>query len=119
MWILVLQRLFVEAFLDVFYFPLWWYTGGARKAALWCWGLFQFGNRQLAPALWLQNIFVPMFGQYDWQGRIISFFMRLVQIFFRSIALVIWLVFCIILFFIWFLLPLAVVYGLLTAIVKK
>jgi len=41
----------------------------------------------LAIGVWTKNIFVPMFGMHDWQSRIISFFMRVVQIIGRSIAL--------------------------------
>ena len=29
---------------------------------------------------WAKNIFVPMFGRYDWQSRIISVFMRFVNV---------------------------------------
>jgi len=43
--------------------------------------------------VWLKNLFAPMFGQTDWQGRLISFFMRLavlggrlLQVFFGSVA---------------------------------
>jgi hypothetical protein len=35
---------------------------------------FCLGNAQFAPGLWFLNIFVPMFGQYDWQGRSGEFF---------------------------------------------
>ena len=43
--------------------------------------------RTLAIRVWIRNIFVPMFGMYDWQSRLISFFMRVVQIIGRTIAL--------------------------------
>jgi hypothetical protein len=116
MWLLVLQRLVFDAIVDVFYFPLWWYTGGVAHSIKWCYGFFLEGNRSLAPVLWLKNLLVPMFGQYDWQGRIISFFMRLVQFFFRSLALIFWLFFCLFLFFIWLILPIIFFGGLIIAI---
>jgi len=112
MFLLVFQRLLLEAILDIVYFPVWWFTKGLAHAARWCFGLLKSGNNTLAPGLWIANIFVPMYGQFDWQGRIISFLMRFVQIIARSIALIAWLVFCFALFLIWILLPLAVVYGL-------
>lgn len=112
MWILVLQRIALEAVLDIFYFPIWWYTKGAVKAVHWCLGLFADGNNRLAPMLWLKNIFVPMYGQYDWQGRIISFLMRFAQIIFRSLAVAVWLLFCFFLFIIWLALPVLVVVGI-------
>lgn len=115
MLILVLQRIFLEAFLDIFYFPLWWFTGGARHALLWCLDLFLSGNRALAPGLWLTHIFTPMYAQRDWQGRIVSFFMRLVQLLARVVALLFWLMFCLALFLIWLILPFLVVYGFINS----
>lgn len=116
MFFLVFQRIFFEAIFDVLYFPVWWYTGGAKHALIWCYGALMSGNASLAPGLWLKNIFVPMFGQYDIQGRIISFFMRLFQVIGRGIALIFWLAVCVVLFAAWLVLPLAVVYGMITSL---
>lgn len=118
MFFLVLQRIFLGALLDILYFPVWWYVGGAKHAVVWCWQFFQSGNRILAPALWLKNIFVPMYGQYDWQGRIISFLVRSAQIFTRSLTLAVWLVFCWALFLIWLAMPVITAYGLLVSLAK-
>ena len=112
MFVLVLQKLALEFLLDFFYFPIWWYTVGALRALKWCFSLFKDGNRKLAPGLWLANIFVPMFGQYDLQGRLISFIMRFFQIIARTIGLVFWLVFCLILFSVWLVIPIIIVYGI-------
>lgn len=111
MYILILQRLFLESILDIFYFPVWWYSHGAGRAGKWCWEIFKRGNANLAPGLWLANLFVPMFGQYDFQGRLVSFFMRLVQIIARAFALALWLGVCLIFFFGWLALPALVFYG--------
>lgn len=116
MGILILQRLLVESLIDIFYFPLWWYSKGALYALRRCFNLLKSGNENLAPGLWLANIFVPMYGQFDFQGRLISFFMRLAQIIGRLCGLMIWLVFCSILFLIWLALPIFVFWGLIYAI---
>lgn len=113
MGIIVLQRLLLDALLDLVYFPVWWFTAGAKHVLLWCIQLVVKGNRTLAPGLWLINIFVPMYGQYDWQGRIVSFFMRLIQVVFRSLALVFWILFCLSLFFGWLSLPILILMALL------
>ena len=113
MYLLIIQRLLIEALLDFLYFPIWWYALGAKHSLLWCFNLLKIGNNNLAPGLWLRNIFVPMYGQYDWQGRIISFFMRTVQIIARLVALLAWFVICLILWFVWLLLPLFVLSRLL------
>ncbi|TSC84769.1 MAG: Uncharacterized protein G01um101413_153 [Parcubacteria group bacterium Gr01-1014_13] len=110
--ILVLQRLLLEFVLDIIYFPIWWYTKGAMHAGRWCFNLLAQGNANLAPGLWLANLFVPMYGQFDFQGRIISFLMRSVQIFARTVALLVWLTLCLALFFCWLALPILIVYAI-------
>ncbi len=57
-------------------------------------GLIKFLlNRQKALALlvWIKNIHRPMYGQQDWQGVLISIFMRIVQIIFRSLLMLFYL----------------------------
>ncbi len=110
MWLLVFQRLVLEFFLDLIYFPLWWYTGGVKQAGFFCWQLLQQGNLRLAPGLWLKNIFVPMFGQTDLQGKLISLLMRLVNIIGRSIALFFWLFVVLFVFCLWLVFPVVLVY---------
>ena len=116
MYLIIFQRLLGEALLDVLYFPLWWYSGGLKHAGVKCWQWMKIGNRTLAPGLWLGNIFVPMFGQTDWQGKIISFFMRCVQIIARAVALVVWSALSVACWLIWLLLPAAAVYGLVRSL---
>lgn len=110
--IIIFQRLLLEFAWDFIYFPIWWYTKGAVHALRWCLNLFLHGNENLAPGLWLANLFVPMFGQFDIAGRIVSFLMRLVQIFARSVALFVWFTLCLALFFCWLGLPVLIAYGL-------
>jgi len=108
MWILIFQRLSVEVLLDFLYFPLWWYTAGARQALLWCVDRLHDGNDHMSPGLWLKNMFVPMYGQTDWQGRFMSFFVRLMNVIARTIGLVIWSVVILCGFFVWIAIPLVV-----------
>ena len=44
MWILVAQRMFFEFIVDVVYFPIWWFTAGARHALLFCVGFIKDAN---------------------------------------------------------------------------
>ncbi len=113
MYALALQQVLLEIIFDLFYFPIWWYTFGMFRAARWSAGVFKEGNDLLAPGIWLRNIFVPMFGQYDWQGRIISFFMRMIQIIFRSAALIVWLFVSTCLFVGYVFIPIIIVFGIL------
>lgn len=112
MWLLVFQRLILEFLLDLVYFPVWWYTGGVKRTAVFCFDILSEGNVHLAPFLWLKNIFVPMYGQTDWQGRLMSIFMRFFNVIFRSLALLIWSVVVWVLLLVWLALPVFVGYML-------
>lgn len=117
MYFIIWQRLAVEATLDIILFPVWWYSRGTARAFLRAVEIFKNGNARLAPGLWLKNIFVPMFGQYDWQGRVISFFMRFFQVLARSLALLVWLLFCFVIFLVWLVFPVVVIMGIFKSIV--
>jgi len=110
MWILVFQRILLDFLLDILYFPLWWYTGGAKYALIFCYNLWQDANQYLAPWLWLKNIFVPMFGQRDWQGRLVSIFIRLMNVLARGFMMLIWTVVVLALWLLWLILPIFVWY---------
>jgi hypothetical protein len=69
---------------------VWWYSFGIVVSFDFLKARLREANEQFVPLLWLKNLFVPMYGQYDWQGRIMSVFMRLVNVIGRSIALLIW-----------------------------
>ena len=112
MWVLVLQRMLLEFIWDIIYFPLWWYSGGTKRALIGSYHLWQDGNIQLAPGLWLKNIFVPMFGQYSFEGRLVSFFVRLANVIIRSVGLLIWTIVVLILFSLWLVFPIFVAYML-------
>lgn len=80
---------FRDLALDILLFPVWWYSRGVVRVAAWSRESFFGYARLLAIDVWMKNVFVPMFGQYDWQSRLISIFMRLVQIIGRSFALLV------------------------------
>ncbi len=87
--LLGLRYFFLDLVGGILRWPLWWYTQGLAFMVRWAVGTIKGYSRTLAIRVWIKNIFVPMFGMYDWQSRLISFFMRVVQIIGRSIALVI------------------------------
>ncbi len=91
--------------LDILLWPIWWYGVGLKTAFGKMGETISQGNRELALSVWVKNLFKPMFGQYDWQGRIISFFMRVFQIIFRFLLFMFWIIFSAVVFLIWFLLP--------------
>ncbi|HYE59705.1 MAG TPA: hypothetical protein VEA18_00780 [Candidatus Kapabacteria bacterium] len=117
MWILVFQRMALEFILDFLYFPLWWYSGGIVFMFHVAGGMLKTGNSLFAPGLWLQNLFVPMFGQHDWQGRIVSFFVRFMNVIARSIALIIWFCIVVLVCLVWIAFPIMVVFLLFLSLV--
>lgn len=110
----LLRVTFGELLWDIILFPFWWYSFGAWHAFQSALGSIGNEFNQLNIGLWAKNLFTPMYGQYDWQGRLISFFMRLAQIIGRFIFLLIWMIFAFAIFLAYLLLPVAVVYYLIT-----
>lgn len=82
------RLLFVDLIGSVAWFPIWWYTTGLKKMIQWCLDGLHYRVRQYSFAVWIKNFFVPMYGQYDWQGRLISVLMRTVVLTGRGVALV-------------------------------
>lgn len=96
----------------IFYWPFWWYTSGLL-VVLKNTGIKIVNTwKGLALDIWLKNIFRPMYGQYDIPSRIISFFMRVVQIIFRFIIMVIISVFILLIPIVYLGLPVVAVWQL-------
>jgi len=90
--------------------PLFWYTRGLADAFKWCLRFWIDGWNRFGLGVWLKNIFVPMYGQQDTTGRLISFFMRLVEILGRFIVMVFWSVFSLLFFALYVIGPLVLIY---------
>lgn len=98
---------------DFFLFPAWWYYSGL-------WILLSkiksfLSNRQKSLAFWVwtKNLFVPMYGQENFSGRIISFFIRLVQIIARGVFMLFWALISLAIILIWIFLPIYAVYQII------
>jgi hypothetical protein len=98
---------------SVLYFPIWWYTTGLRKRYQGFWNSVKNWSRYLALKILITNLFRPMFGQYNWQGRIISFVMRVIQLLISLIIFSIGLIFIIAGLILWMILPITAVAGIL------
>jgi len=106
-------QILAELIWDILYFPVWWYGRGLVSLIM---GMINFlvdKQKALALLVWIKNIFRPMYGQYDWQGMLISFFMRSVQIIFRSIVMLFWFIFSLAVIIFWILFPVLVVYEII------
>jgi len=87
--VLGLKYFFIDLIGGIIRWPIWWYTLGLVMAGNWGIKTIKMYARMLALSVWIKNIFVPMFGFYDWQSRLISIFMRIVNIIGRSIGIII------------------------------
>jgi len=100
-------------FKDILFFPFWWYSFGLFKMLVWLKNFLSDKQRSLGLGVWIKNIFVPMYGQRDWQGIMISIFIRSVQIFFRSIAMLVWALLAFVFFWLWLLFPAAIIFQII------
>jgi hypothetical protein len=105
-----LLGIFIDILKDIVFFPFWWYSQGLIKTAKKLTGFVADKEKSLALFVWVKNLFVPMYGQRDFQGFIISFFIRLIQIIFRSFMLFFWTSFALALFLAWIILPATAIY---------
>lgn len=93
--------------------PVFWYTRGALDAWTYCWRLIVRRWKSLALGVWIVNIFVPMYGQHDIAGDLISFFMRVIQIIVRGAVMIVWTVIVIAIFLAYLVAPVLIVIELL------
>lgn len=98
---------------DLLYWPIWWYTKGLYKTGVFCLGQIKEQAEVLGVGIWLKNIFTPMYGQYDWEGRLISFFVRLAQSIVRLILLLTWIIMIFSVFLAWIVFPLLVIFQII------
>jgi|APHig6443717497_1056834.scaffolds.fasta_scaffold36522_2 hypothetical protein len=96
----------------ILYFPIWWYSVGLIKKIKSLFLFLKGREKELGFSIWLKNIFVPMYGQRDIVGRLISFLIRFVQVIVRGFILFIWLVLSFIALLIWILFPIALFFAL-------
>lgn len=113
-----LKFVFADLIGDFFYFPVWWYTRGLAKMAMAASGRVAGIWTSLGVGVWARNLFVPMFGQADIPGRIISFFVRLFQIIFRTIWFVFAVAFQCLWLLVWLAIPIFIILMILVSFVN-
>lgn len=94
---------------DFLYWPVWWYSKGLLNTIQLSLRSIKNQQETLGVSIWIKNLFTPMYGQYDWEGRLISFVIRFIQIIFRIILLIVWIILSIIPIVIWITIPAIVI----------
>lgn len=69
-------------------FPIWWYTTGFADVFRWTVQSLRYRIKGYGFGIWMRNFFVPMYGQGDIAGRLISVAMRVVVLIGRAVAVV-------------------------------
>lgn len=106
-------KLFLTTIWGIIFFPFWWYSVGLISTLGSIFDFVSQCEKDLSFLVWLKNLFVPMYGQNDIAGHLISFFVRLFQVFFRGIGLIFWLGVAFIWLLAWILLPIFIGYQIL------
>lgn len=102
---------------EIIYFPVWWYTRGFVAVTEYLLKFLSDRQKSLAILVWIKNIHKPMYQQHDWQGILISVFMRIFQIIFRSIIMLFWLSAAILALAAWLVLPLFIVFQIFSQLI--
>ena len=105
-------QIIISLILEIVYFPIWWYSAGFFRFLKNVWRFFRGRERDLGFLIWFKNIFVPMYGQYDFMGRVISFMIRSVQIIFRGLILAFWGLISLVMVLVWIAAPVLLVLAL-------
>ncbi|RJQ33700.1 hypothetical protein C4566_03025 [Candidatus Parcubacteria bacterium] len=108
-----IKSIFLDFIWEILYFPLWWYGPGLKRVALYTVNSIKNTEASLGVSIMFKNIFKPMFGQYDSQGRIISFLMRLLLTIVRTVMFAVLIVFNLVAIVFWVALPGFVLWGIL------
>lgn len=99
----------LRALWELVLFPVWWYTRGLSRVARWASQTLRGWEHAVGLRLWLKALFVPMYGQNDLQGRLISFFMRFVVLIARMVQVAVGAVLVIVVLLVYLALPVAAV----------
>ncbi|MCK4539603.1 hypothetical protein KAU09_00435 [Candidatus Parcubacteria bacterium] len=103
-------KILAEIARDILFFPFWWYSRGLFNVVQKQIFFLKNMQKSLALLVWIKNIFKPMYGQRDWQGILISIFIRSVQIVFRSFLMLFLIIFSLFLIIFWIILPPLVIF---------
>ena len=103
-------KIFTKFLWDLLYFPLWWYTRGLLEVLAWVGHFLKRRLQSTGLLVWLTNLFTPMFGQRDIAGKLISFFIRLIQIGVRSVVMAFWVIYAFVALVLWIIAPIFIIY---------
>ena len=87
---MVFRLVLTELFDGIVALPFWWYTRGLSMMVEWFRKTVRHAYEAFSLGVWVKNLFVPMYGETEWTGRVISFGVRVTMIFTRGGAVAVW-----------------------------
>jgi len=87
---MVLRLVLTEVFGGIASLPIWWYTRGLSLMTAWFRNSVRDASETFSLGVWVKNLFMPMYGDNEWSGRVISFGVRFAMIFVRGGAVAAW-----------------------------
>ncbi len=108
-----IKDLFLDTIWEILYFPIWWYSRGFKKTAIFCWNRVNNGWKGLALSIFIKNFFKPMYGQHGWDAHILSLVIHFLQISWRLLLMAFWTLFWIFILILWMFLPIFVIWQLI------
>ena len=105
-----LKFVLIEVIGDIIYFPVWWYTAGFLKIAEHTWQSSRDILDSFNIPILFRHLLTPMYGDYSWSGRTISFFVRIVHFFIMFLVALVWIIVVAAGGLLWLLLPIVVAY---------
>lgn len=109
----VVRLVFIDLLGSIAWFPVWWYTKGLALMAGKAMVALRYRSQAYAFRIWIRNFFVPMYGQYDLTGKLVSVFMRFFVLLGRGIAIAVEAIGYLVGLLIWMLIPAAALFFLL------
>lgn len=107
---MIARLILSELVSGVFSLPVWWYTRGLSLVSIWCRESIRNASQMFGIGVWVKNLFVPMYGETEWSGRLISFGIRAIMIVVRGLAVALWSVVAVFAFVLYVsVLPLAII----------
>jgi hypothetical protein len=83
---LVVRYVVKDGLREVIFLPVWWYTSGLKRVFFFSLHSMKWFSDFFGLEIWVKNLFVPMYGETSFTGRVISFGVRFFMIVVRGMA---------------------------------
>ncbi len=86
----VIRSALIQIAREFLFLPFWWYGAGLLKMLQWYRQSIKSVSAMFGLSVWVKNLFVPMYGDTAFVGRLISFGVRFFMIIVRGFGVLLW-----------------------------